>query len=223
MGSGKSNKVGAQTHGSGNGKSGGGGGGGTKNRVIHANNVEANHRSSGGEWVDNVVITSNYTALNFVPLFLFQQFSRFANAYFLGVCVLQMVPSISITAGLPTTMVPLASVIIFDAVLTAIEDYKRHKDDEENNSRPVWIMNDGHAFVRRTWRDVQVGDILKIYNGETFPSDLVFLRAFTEDDSTPDQCYVMTAQLDGETNLKLKQVRYRTCTHPWCVVECVRF
>lgn len=30
--------------------------------------------------VDNVVITSHYTAVNFVPKFLVEQFSRFANA-----------------------------------------------------------------------------------------------------------------------------------------------
>ena len=43
------------------------------------------------------VITSKYTALNFVPRFLFEQFSRLANAYFLLVSILQMIPSISIT------------------------------------------------------------------------------------------------------------------------------
>lgn len=37
---------------------------------------------------------SRYTALNFIPLFLWEQFTRFANFYFLVVCVLQMIPSI---------------------------------------------------------------------------------------------------------------------------------
>lgn len=182
------------------------GGGESGNRTLFANDVDRNE-VSGEDWCDNVVVTSNYTAWNFVPLFLFQQFSRFANFYFLCVCALQMVPSISITAGVPTTMVPLASVIIFDGVLTAIEDYKRHKDDEVNNARPALVMNDGRKFRKTHWREVRVGDILKVHSGETFPSDLLFLRAFTEDNATPEQCYVMTAQLDGETNLKLKQVR----------------
>lgn len=39
-------------------------------------------------------IPSRYTALNFIPLFLWEQFTRFANFYFLVVCVLQMIPSI---------------------------------------------------------------------------------------------------------------------------------
>ena len=62
----------------------------------------------GPPFADNSVTTSRYTLLNFLPLFLFEQFSRFANMYFLIICILQTIPSISITGGFPATAVPLA-------------------------------------------------------------------------------------------------------------------
>lgn len=48
---------------------------------------------------------------------------------------------------------------------------------------------------------IRAGDILKIKIGEFFPADLVLLRS-----SAPDGvCFIETANLDGETNLKLKK------------------
>jgi hypothetical protein len=48
-------------------------------------------------YVNNVVVTSRYTWYNFVPLFLFQQFSRFANFYFLIVSCERDVRSVDIS------------------------------------------------------------------------------------------------------------------------------
>ena len=57
-----------------------------------------------------------------------------ANAYFLMVCILQSIPAISITAGVPTSFLPLGIVLIFDGFATAREDYKRHVDDHRANN-----------------------------------------------------------------------------------------
>jgi hypothetical protein len=56
------------------------------------------------------------------------------------------------------------------------------------------------------WRDVKVGDILKIENREQAPADMLLLAVnFPEDGSSPTGiCYVETKSLDGETNLKLR-------------------
>lgn len=51
-------------------------------REVFVNDHAANEKE---RYVDNRVVTSRYTWWNFVPLFLFQQFTRFANAYFLCV------------------------------------------------------------------------------------------------------------------------------------------
>ena len=48
-------------------------------------------------------------------------------------------------------------------------------------------------------KDVEVGDILAVKCKENFPCDLIILAA----SSLKGKCYVMTANLDGESNLNL--------------------
>ena len=56
-------------------------------------------------------------------------------------------------------------------------------------------------FKRDYWKNVQVGDFVRIYNDEQIPADVVVLST-----SDPDgACYVETKNLDGETNLKVRQ------------------
>ena len=64
-------------------------------------------------------------------------------------------------------------------------------------------MRDG-VFLEVPWSKLQVGDIIKITRNGQVPADAVFLSSFAADSDTPDTCYVQTAQLDGETNLKLR-------------------
>jgi phospholipid-translocating ATPase len=55
-------------------------------------------------------------------------------------------------------------------------------------------------FKRDYWKNVQVGDLLRIYNDDQIPADVVVLST-----SDPEgACYVETKNLDGETNLKLR-------------------
>lgn len=72
------------------------------------------------EFIDNSVTTSRYTLSNFAPLFLLEQFSRAPNIYFLAICVLQTVPTVSLTNGVPTTAIPLAAILAFDAAITGM-------------------------------------------------------------------------------------------------------
>ncbi|KAI5290162.1 hypothetical protein KEM54_002315, partial [Ascosphaera aggregata] len=56
-------------------------------------------------------------------------------------------------------------------------------------------------FARDAWKNVQVGDFVRIYSDEQVPADIVILAT-----SDPDGgCYVETKNLDGETNLKVRQ------------------
>lgn len=56
-------------------------------------------------------------------------------------------------------------------------------------------------FVNKAWKEVCVGDVVKINKDEYFPGDILLLSSSYEDGI----CYVETMNLDGETNLKLKR------------------
>ncbi|RFU32527.1 hypothetical protein B7463_g3841, partial [Scytalidium lignicola] len=66
-----------------------------------------------------------------------------------------------------------------------------------NRNRPV---SGKPRFARDYWKNVQVGDFVRIYNDDQIPADVVILST-----SDPDgACYVETKNLDGETNLKVR-------------------
>ncbi|RWW31829.1 hypothetical protein GW17_00003549 [Ensete ventricosum] len=73
--------------------------------------------------------------------------------------------------------------------------------DIEVNNRKVKIHHGNGNFDYTEWKNLRVGDIVKVEKDEFFPADLILLSSSYEDAI----CYVETTNLDGETNLKLKQ------------------
>ena len=55
-------------------------------------------------------------------------------------------------------------------------------------------------FKKDAWKNVQVGDFVRLYNDEQIPADIVILSTSDHD----GVCYVETKNLDGETNLKIR-------------------
>ena len=51
------------------------------------------------------------------------------------------------------------------------------------------------------WKNIAVGDIIRLSSDDEVPADMLLLNASDEGGI----CYVSTASLDGETNLKQKQ------------------
>mmetsp|Transcript_15420 Transcript_15420/g.30739 ORF Transcript_15420/g.30739 Transcript_15420/m.30739 type:complete len:1231 (+) Transcript_15420:239-3931(+) len=158
--------------------------------------------ATGPGLLSNHVVTSMYTTLNFLPKFLVKSFSRVANCYFLMICILQTFPAVSITHGKPTTVVPLTFILFVAACKEINEDLARHRaDDEENNTQTRVIASGGvyNETPKETkWSDVKVGDVIEVRNREPIPCDIILLET-----SHPEgQCQIMTANLDGETNLK---------------------
>ena len=165
-------------------------------RIIHLNNAPTN---SQRKFRDNHISTTKYNVVTFLPKFLYEQFSKYANLFFLFTAILQQIPDISPTNRY-TTIGPLIIVLLVSAGKELIEDWKRRKSDTElNRSRTQVLKGDGFQSAR--WIDVKVGDIVRVDSEEPFPADLVLIAS-----SEPEGlCYIETANLDGETNLKIKQ------------------
>ncbi|CAO2836402.1 unnamed protein product [Amaranthus hypochondriacus] len=173
-------------------------------RVVHCNdpdNPESNHRIYRG----NYVSTTKYTPLNFIPKSLFEQFRRVANFYFLLVACVSFSPLAPFAAV--SIAFPLAVVIGATMAKEAVEDWRRLKQDIEANNRTVEYFDvKNKDFVKTKWKKLRVGDVIKVCKDEYFPADLLFLSSNYED----GVCYVETSNLDGETNLKLKQASEAT-------------
>jgi hypothetical protein len=60
------------------------------------------------------------------------------------------------------------------------------------------LLYDGVEWTPVKWKDVRVGDILKIRNNETIPADMVVLHTSDKD----GLAYLETANLDGYTVLR---------------------
>ncbi|XP_029920908.1 phospholipid-transporting ATPase IC [Myripristis murdjan] len=146
----------------------------------------------------NAIKTYKYNVLTFLPLNLFEQFKRAANLYFLGLLILQVIPQIS-TLPWYTTLVPLVLVLSITAMKDLVDDLARHRMDKEINNRKCEVLLDGR-FQESKWRHIQVGDVVRLKKNDFIPADILLLSS-----SNPNSlCYVETAELDGETNLKFK-------------------
>uniref|UniRef100_A0A8C6ZJI4 Phospholipid-transporting ATPase n=1 Tax=Nothoprocta perdicaria TaxID=30464 RepID=A0A8C6ZJI4_NOTPE len=139
---------------------------------------------------DNQVSTAKYSVVTFLPRFLYEQIRKAANAFFLFVALLQQIPDVSPT-GRYTTLVPLLFILTIAGIKEIIEDYKRHKADSAVNKKKT---------VGKT-KQLEIGDIVKVTNGQHLPADMIIVSS-----SEPQaMCYIETANLDGETNLKIRQ------------------
>ncbi|ODQ63622.1 aminophospholipid translocase that maintains membrane lipid asymmetry in post-golgi secre [Nadsonia fulvescens var. elongata DSM 6958] len=172
-------------------------------RVVYLNNPPANKVIGYG---DNHISTTKYNIATFIPKFLFEQFSKYANLFFLCTALIQQVPNVSPTNRY-TTIGTLAVVLSVSAVKELSEDFKRRGADRELNSSKAEVLSPSTGeWITKKWIKVAVGDIVRVKSENPFPADLVLLAS-----SEPEGlCYIETANLDGETNLKIKQAHADT-------------
>lgn len=165
-------------------------------------------------YIDNTVRSCRYTIWDFFPRQLVAQFSKLGNFYFLCVSILQIIPSIS-TTGRFTTLAPLLCFVGFSMLREALDDLRRSRLDEEESNRTTSVFRPPQAiplapgvgsetggdWAETKWKNVKVGNILRIRRDQAVPADIALLAV----DGTNGVAYIETMALDGETNHKSKQ------------------
>ncbi|KAF0683553.1 Aste57867_24410 [Aphanomyces stellatus] len=169
----------------------------------------------GRVYAGNSVRTSKYSILSFIPKNLMEQFRRVANFYFLIISLLQLCTTYSPTNKYstigPLMLVLIGTISILSSsshrpppatmIKEAIEDKSRHDADRAVNHARTLVYNcNTGTFQEKTWREIVVGDVVKVVENECFPADLVILESSNAD----GQVQVETANLDGETDLKIR-------------------
>jgi len=169
-----------------------------ENYAIALNNSEQNQEQ---KFPSNSIRTSKYTVWNFFPkAVIYEQFRKVANIYFTIVMIVQLIPGLSPLIPI-TSILPLLFVLCVSVITEFVEDHKRHTEDAKNNGLKFQVLNSDGTLIEKQSKDLQVGQIIRINDGQVFPADLLLLTSSAEDHT----CYLQTANLDGETNLKLRR------------------
>ncbi|KAK7272394.1 hypothetical protein RJT34_28947 [Clitoria ternatea] len=156
--------------------------------------------SSHDIYCDNRISNRKYTVLNFLPKNLWEQFSRFMNQYFLLIACLQLWPLIT-PVNPASTWGPLIFIFAVSASKEAWDDYNRYLEDKKANEKEVWVVKKGIKKLIQA-QDIHVGNIVWLRENDEVPCDLVLIGT-----SDPQGvCYIETAALDGETDLKTRVI-----------------
>lgn len=166
-------------------------------RVIYINDETKN-----SHFISNYVSTTKYSLWTALPMFLLEQFSRFSNFYFLVVGIGYTIDAVSpiFTVGRYSTLWVLAVVVIISGVKEGLEDYHRYREDRRVNRAVAHVIGSNQA--EDLWASVRVGDIIKVFEKEQLPADIVLVGSSSDE----GLAYIETKQLDGESNLKVKVV-----------------
>ncbi|KAI9149422.1 putative phospholipid-transporting ATPase NEO1 [Paramyrothecium foliicola] len=111
----------------------------------------------------NMISNAKYTALTFLPITLYNEFSFFFNMYFLLVALSQIIPALRI-GYLSTYIAPLAFVLCITMGKEAFDDIARRRRDNEANSELYTVLvfsdpgrNSVSSYQRRTLKSDLAG------------------------------------------------------------------
>ena len=115
--------------------------------VKEENNSEKGGKSSTGygikiavsqkQYSANKKNSSLYSGLTFIPLNLFHQLQNPVFQFYLVIMILEVIPQVSITKGLPNTLLPYSIVILIQMIVDCFIYFKVNNLDWIQNSMKV--------------------------------------------------------------------------------------
>ena len=164
-----------------------------------------------------------YEVYDFLILNTIEQFKKMANIFFGVLSVIVCFPQVSPYTWY-TMCGPFGVILGLTMCKDAYSDYFRHIDDNETNTRQGRVLTPSDGWQECDWKDIRVGHIIEIDEDEAVPADVFILAtqltelsdeeamALRASGGEVDQAldannsgivFVDTAELDGETNLKV--------------------
>ncbi|OMO65911.1 Cation-transporting P-type ATPase [Corchorus olitorius] len=128
-------------------------------RVVFCNEPHL-HRKKPYKYPYNNISTTKYNFLTFLPRALFEQFRRVANFYFLLGAVLSLVSLAPFSRA--SLIAPLVFVVGISMLKEAVEDWHRFLQDLDVNNRTVKAHDSNGVFVNKLWKELRVGDVVKM-------------------------------------------------------------
>lgn len=166
-------------------------------RIIEYN-VSSNNVNT--KYPDNYMRTTRYRIWNFIILNLLEQFSKVANFYFGLMAIIAIALGDKSPVDASTTIAPLLFVVLLSVIKQAYEDVKRYKNDRLVNLRLVKRYSQS-KFENIYSKNIRVGDIMAVNQGEEIPCDLLLIGCEHLDNC----CYITTVNLDGETTSQIRK------------------
>lgn len=169
-----------------------------KDRYTHIFGI-ANEERNKTSFPSNEVKTSKYN--NAIMLFkaFLAQLLRLPVIYYVVIIILEAIPSISPYSPIPT-FVLLVFVVCLAVVRELFEDTQRYFADLATNTTPTVKYRNG-SWTRVGWKDLYVGDVIRIKQFETIPADCVCLASANESHLFG----IQTQAIDGKTKLSRRR------------------
>ena len=115
----------------------------------------------------NMITTSKYSLLTFIPKNLYEQFRGIANFYFLSLVILQVFDWFA-TVSIGVSAAPIIFIVFVTAVKDGIEDMRRHQSDNRVNRSISYTLNNDINYndsKKRTFKkgkEIDVKDYLDL-------------------------------------------------------------
>ncbi|VDN08891.1 unnamed protein product, partial [Dibothriocephalus latus] len=98
---------------------------------------------------------------------------------------------------------PLLSVLALTAIKDAYEDLQRYRSDQKVNNTLADVFSlDERRYVKQPWASIRPGDFVRLQTNEIIPADILILKS----SDISGLCHIETANLDGENNLKQREI-----------------
>lgn len=178
--------------------------------------VKSQAKNGSMSRTSNTTHTAKYNIWTFVPQAAGYQFLRFTNAFYLFIAIIALVgyygDNLWTVSFNPVTIIALLIIVVGVALIfEGMDDLRRHRGDRETNNRAVARIRNGE-LEETNWGKLLPGDLVVVNDRESVPADMILLASYGADQKG-STCYIETSGIDGETNLKMKEVpKYMTAS-----------